>query len=202
MPQTVWSKDVLTEIVECQRILDDRIYPTLKNTQGYGHRIPQTTLATWKIVQERLDALYYQWSHALKKVNPLNKRVSLESASLVMSLQDTLERAALQQELLDDTTEYNLTSGAYCRWWSFNGFRTKQYPKLWNTAPELQAYAQLCQLHKYTLERGWASDKDFQEVLSSGEIQERKEIWAEHLKLVKKVIAAKWTSIQVNPFLG
>ena len=105
MPQTVSTKEVFTVISECQKILDDEIYPTLKNTQGYGHHIPQTTPATWKLVRERLDALYYQWSHALKKVNPLNKRVSLESASTVSSLHETLHRAALQQKLLDDTTD-------------------------------------------------------------------------------------------------
>ncbi|MDI1488167.1 MAG: hypothetical protein OHK93_007441 [Ramalina farinacea] len=201
MPQMVSTKEVLTVISECQKIFDNEIYPTLKNTQGYGHHIPETTLATWKLVQERLDALYCQWSHALKKMNPLNKRVSLESACTVSSLQKTLYRAVLQQEMLDDTTDYNLTSGEYCRWWAFNGFKTKQYPKLWNTAPEIEAYAQLCQLHKYTLERGWASAKNSQEVLSSSEIEKRKDIWGKHLKLLKKVIESKWTSIQVNPFL-
>ena len=130
-------------------------------------------------------------------MNPLNKRVSLDSGSTVLSLQETLERAALQQRLLDD----NRDSGEYSRWRDFHAFEKKLYPKLWNTAPELEAYAQLCQLHKYTLERGWASDKDSHEVLLSSEIERRKDVWAKHLKLVKKVIKDKWTIIQVNPFL-
>ena len=203
MPQTVPTKDVLAGISSCQKILDHEIYPTLKHPQGYGHQTPHKTLATWALVRERLDALSYQWSHALKKMNPSNKRVSLDSGEMVVSLQATLRRAAVQQGLLDDTTEDNRDDAVeYCRCRDFRFFRKEQYPELWKIAPELQAYELLCQLHEYSLGRGWASGKDSPEVLSAGEIEERKKIWAEHLRIVKRVIEAKWTMIQVNPFLG
>ena len=86
------TSDILSHLLECQSKLNDKILPSINDSQGYGCGAFGQRIELWNLIKRGLDYLCEHWIHALEGLtNPINQLSRNKGLELIADFKSAID---------------------------------------------------------------------------------------------------------------